>query len=198
MVSEILDPIATVLDALKARLEEAFPANRWHYSEQNEAMSQDEFGQLIQRLPHIGLAWASWRSDNKGNNRLQGPLGFKVWIVVKNPDLTRRLRGDPHGPGLYPSAVRAAQLLQGLRIDGLGPVSLTSVAPAYAQGFSIAHLAVVAIEGTVNVHLGDVMGAVDALPDFTGLSVDWELARKEGNATDHPDAEDEIALESAS
>lgn len=195
-MSEILDPVATLLDALKVQLQTAFPATNWHFSEQNEAMSPDEFGQLIQRVPHIGLAWASWQSDGKGGRRYQGPLRFKVWIVVKNTSLTGRLRGDPRGPGLYASAVRAAQLLQGFNIEGLGSVALTSIAPAFAQGFSNQHLAVAAIEGGVITQLGDVAGTADALPDFTGLSVDWELAREDGNATE-PDAEDEIALPGA-
>lgn len=192
-----LDPIATLLDAVKAQLETGFPATRWHYSEQNESMSPDEFSELIRSVPHIGLAWASWNSDGKGNRRHQGKLGFKVWIVVKNPKLKGRLRGDPKGPGLYPSVVVAAQLLQGLSVPGLGSIMLGTVAPAFAQGFDQKGLGVALIEGSVNATLDDVGALVDGLPPFTGLDVDWELARAEGNAT-KPDAEDEIALPGAS
>ena len=197
MVSAILDPIATLLDALEAQLETVFPKGRWHYSEQNEAMSPEEFGQLISRLPHIGIGWASWRSDSKGEKRFQGVLAFKIWIVVKHPQLKGRLRGDPRGPGLYASAVQAAQLLQGLTVPGIGSVKLTNVAPAFAQGFTSQNLALALIEGSVFAQIGDVTGAVDGLPAFKGLSVDWDLARAAGNAT-MPDAEDEIALEGAS
>lgn len=196
-MTTVLDPIAVLLDALKAQLETAFPATNWHYSEQNEAMSPEEFGQLIARVPHIALAWASWQSDGKGNRRHQGQLRFKVWIVVKNAKLEGRLRGDPRGPGLYASSVRAAQLLQGFTVPGIGSVQLTSVAPAFAQGFSSQHLAVAAIEGGVFTQIDDAAGLVDGLPAFTGLSVDWDLAREAGNAAS-PDAEDEIALPGAS
>lgn len=196
-MTAVLDPVAVLLDALKAQLETVFPATNWHYSEQNEAMSPEEFGQLISRVPHIALAWASWSSDGKGSRQYQGALSFKVWIVVKNPKLRGRLRGDARGPGLYASAVRAAQLLQGFVIKDLGAVKLTSLAPAFAQGFASQQLAVAAIEGGVFAQIDDAAGLAGALPAFTGLSVDWDLAREAANAA-APDAEDEIALPGAS
>lgn len=196
-MSAVADPVSHLLDNLRALLQEtAFPAGRWQYSEQNEMMSPSEFSALITRLPHIALAWTGWRSDGVGQRNYKGALNFRVWIVVKHPELKGRLRGDPRGPGLYASAIRAAQLLHGHMIRDIGTVALTSIAPAYAEGFANEHLALAVIEGGVMTTLGDAGGIVAGLPDFTGLAVDWELARQTGSAT-APDAEDEITLPGA-
>ena len=196
-MSTVTDPIGTLLDAIKAKLQTAFPATRWHYSEQNEGMSAAECMELTRRLPHIGLGWAGWQSDGKGNRRFQGNLKFKVWIVVKNTGLVGRLRGDPLGPGLYASSVLAAQLLQGVTVPGVGAINVASVSQAFSGTTEDANLGIATIEGSAFAQLDDVAGLVDGLPAFTGLDVDWDLARAEGNATD-PDAQDTIALPGAS
>jgi hypothetical protein len=192
-MSAVLDPISLSIDAVVTRLQGHFPEGRWHYSEQPDTMSPAQFKRMIARCPHIALGWGGFQGDAKGQRRFKGELGLRIWIVVKNPKTEDRLRGDARGPGLYPSATLATQLLQGLSIDGVGSLTVKSVAPAYAQGFVDDDISVAMIDCAIHAQLGDVAGAVDALPPFAGLRVDWELARAEGNA-DAPDAQDDIAL----
>jgi hypothetical protein len=189
----VLDPISLSIDAVKGRLETHFNGRLWHYSEQPETMSHLQFKTLVNKCPHIAIGWAGFQGDGKGQRLFKGDIGIRVWVVVRNPRQPDRFRGDALGPGLYPAAMLATQLLQGLSIDGIGSLQVKSVAPAYAQGFVDEDISVAMIDTSVLTTLGDVAGAVGDLPPFAGLRVDWELARAEGNA-DAPDAQDEIAL----
>lgn len=197
MSEPVLDPISAAIDAAKARLEPYFDPDNWHYSEQSDTMGPREFGALLNKTPHLAFAWAGWRSDGKGSLRHQGALALRLWIIVRNPKLPARFRGDRLGPGLYPAVLRAVQALQGAKLAGLGSARVTNVAPAFAQGFVDQDNAVALIEFEIVTHLGDLVGAVGEAADFIGLDVDWELARAEGVVT-APDAQDAITLQTPS
>ncbi|TVR05962.1 MAG: hypothetical protein EA385_16935 [Salinarimonadaceae bacterium] len=194
MSEPILDPISAAIDAAKARLEPYFSPEVWHYSERSEVMGPREFEDLLSKTPHLAFAWAGWRSDGKGTLRYQGALALRIWIVVRNPRMPERFRGDKLGPGLYPAVLRVVQALQGAKLADVGSARVTNVAPAFADGFVGKDNAVALVELEIPTHLGDLVGAVGDAPDFLGLQVDWELARAEGVAT-APDAQDEITLQ---
>lgn len=188
-----IDPVSAMIDATRAALQEHLPARRWHYSEQSDTMSEAQFRELINRCPHVAIAWAGWPAEARAGKRYAGRLALRIWIVVKHTHLTGRFRGDAAGPGLYPAMATAIAALHGLTLDGIGTLSVTSAAPAFAQGFLDNNIAVGLIELSTPVHMPDVLGAVEALPPFAGLDVDWDLARGAGHA-EAPDAQDEITL----
>lgn len=188
-----LDPISAMIDATRAALQEHLPPQRWHYTEQSDTMSEKQFNRLVGRCPHVAIAWAGWPGDQSAGKRFQGRLGLRIWIVVRHTHLEKRFRGDAAGPGLYPTMATAIAALHGLTLPEIGALKVTSAAPAFAQGFLDQDIAVGLIELSTPVHMPDVLGAVEALPPFAGLDVDWELARKEGHA-EAPDAQDEITL----
>lgn len=188
-----LDPISAMIDATRSVLEEHLEPRRWHYTEQSDTMSERQFRELINRCPHVAIAWAGWPPETRTGKRYAGRLALRIWIVVKHTHLNGRFRGDVAGPGLYPAMAMAIAALHGHTLEDIGALSVTSAAPAFAQGFLDNDLAVGLIELSAPVHMPDVLDAVAGLPPFAGLDVDWEIARKAGHA-EAPDAQDEITL----
>lgn len=182
-----LDPISTAFAAIETRLRTFFKADRWDFHTVADPMSIDEFKAIVRRTPCLGLGWRQISpSDQKVGRRFQGTLGLRLTIVVKNSSGPKaRFHGDAKGPGLFPSIAGAIALLNGFTVAGLGTLSITAGAQAYAEGYGDHDMAIATLDIGSTVSIGDVTGDLAAAPDFLTMLNKFE-PWPEGQVRDLP------------
>lgn len=163
-----VDPISAWFAAIEARLRTVFLAKRWDFHIVSDPMSIEEFKAIVRRTPCLGLGWRQINpSDQKVGRRFQGNLGLRLTIVVKNPNGPKvRFLGDPAGPGLFPSIAGAIAVLNGFTIAGLGTLSITAGAQAYAEGYGDHDMSIATLDIGSTVSIDDVTGDLAAAPEF--------------------------------
>lgn len=180
-----LDPFSASVVAIEQRLRLGFAADRWDFAVVPDPLSLDEFKGLVRRTPFLALGWRQLNPDKDVGRRFSGAMGLRLTIVVKNPQSRARFLGDRLGPGLFPSIAGALALLNGFTIRGVGTLSATACAQAYAEGYADADCAIATIDLTMQIALGDVLGLLAASDDFLSMLSDFE-PRPDGQAADEP------------
>jgi hypothetical protein len=165
----VLDPFSAAIVAVEERLRLGFATDRWDFSVVPDPLSSDEFKSLVRRTPLLALGWRQLNPEQNNGRRFLGPLGLRLTIVVKNPQIRARFLGDARGPGLFPSIAGALALLNGFTVPDLGTFFVTACAQAYAEGYTDMDCAIATIDLTMAVALGDVLGQLAASDEFLSM-----------------------------
>ncbi|ABS69713.1 hypothetical protein Xaut_4492 [Xanthobacter versatilis] len=171
-----LDPISEIHRAIEPLLRPYFERGIWVIEPVPFPMSLDEFKRLMRATPWIGIAWREFAVDTNAGRSLMGQHQLALTIVAKNAaGLDGRFFGDRLSPGLYPSLVTAAAVLHGKTLPDIGTLNVTRAGQSYAEGYGDLGAVVGLIELSVRTKFGDVLGAVEAAPDFARLVSSFEL-----------------------
>ena len=164
----IVDPIARTILGIRDRLRTRFD-KRWAMPIVPVPLSVGEFKRVASVTPFLAIGLLDM--DSSGARALGGPATMAVVAGVKNAsNHDARFLGDAAGPGLYPTLVLAAALLNGHTIEPVGTLSVAKLATAYTEGFTDEAVATGIITITSTLSFRDAIADPTAPPDFAGLS----------------------------
>ena len=123
--------------AIEARLRLGFPESHFQFDLMPYALTLEEFGRTVKRIPFLGLGFSGIAPD-RGNGRFfQGKAKWTLILVTRNAQsAAARFLGDGLGAGLFEMIDAAAGLLQGADIADIGPATITAIDATVADGWT--------------------------------------------------------------
>lgn len=186
-------PLPQLTRAIHARLELAFPSDRFIHGYLPANATPQLFAELVRRIPFVGLSWGGFTPDEEAGRRLKGVASWTVALIDEHPTVEGRLFGDAQGPGQLSMLTVGAMALHGHTLfapppvgsattlgAALGSASVTAAPNLYAEGWTRINAAISGLTVTVGCEL---VPAVD-LDDFLRLGAAWRFA---GDADVAPD-----------
>lgn len=165
-----MDPFTATTQAIETRLRTVFSVAKWFFELVPHPLTTEEFRSVTGNTPLLALAWMGLSPTGSPGRRFQGRCDLRLTIIVKNQNRrSQRFLGDARGPGLFPAMAGATAVLHGYTKADLGTFFVTGIAQTYAEGFNDLSMAIATIDLTIDLALGDYLGAAAQEPDFLRL-----------------------------
>lgn len=165
-------PLFEMQAAIEARLQLAFPLNRFQHEILPAAVTPAMWSELARRTPMITLGFLGMKADAASGRQFKARAEWRVVPVIRNPAGARaRLLGDRNGPGQLGISQVAVAALHGMTIPNVGIVEVTDVANLWAEGYADEHAALSGITLSVLCGVAPALATTD--PDFLRLGVTW-------------------------
>lgn len=117
--------IAAVESAILAQAETTLGATVKVKESLGGSWTLDMLRKAIQNAPGVYVAFLSGRGNPNRDGYLDG--NFVVYVVAKGPVEPLRRQGTPRVIGAYEIVERLVPVLSGLKVDGVGSISVTNV-----------------------------------------------------------------------
>lgn len=171
-------PLAKAGEAIRARLELAFPPAKFEHHWMPARLDREVWEQLTRRTPMIAVGFNGFRKPETISS-LNVISEWSVYVTTKNPSGQRNvLFGDKLAPGQLDLAGIGAAILHGFTIPAIGTIQVQSVANAMVEDYKEAGLSITAIELAVPVDLSlaKVLRGAGLRPEtLTGEAIQWSF-----------------------
>lgn len=184
-------PLERIARAMRARLELAFPQERFVHHYLPDRISLAWWQRIMKKTPVVGIGWAKFSPHARAPGKLfTGEVMFPVYLVISNPrGIEERYFGDRMAPGLLKMVRAAIAVLHGAPVPGVGTLQVADCSNAHAENYDEEGMALAMIDVTCTAGLS-VSGALDVPPAPTLQEVDitWSFAGDAAGALTDTDA----------
>lgn len=193
-------PLNIIARALQARLQAAFPLSLFQHDFVPAKLDAKAWAKLTTRTPFIGLGWVEVAPVRDVGRLFTGESIWSVFLVAKNNySIGARYFGDAQGqqdaPGLFAMTQVAIAVLHGMKIQGVGSVSVTRASNIYGEGWDESMASCL-----IDLSVSTTIATIDAVTPpgdlglFETLNTVWNLASPVGNAGGVDELNDVIAV----
>lgn len=121
-------PIHAATAGIEARLQAAFPTNRFQHELLPAPLTPKLMNDLAsRRTPFVGLAFLGFKPAPATSRLMSVKLRYGVYLVASHPQSRGRLLGDRQGPGLAQMIHAAVCTLHGHTVAGAGQEAVGSI-----------------------------------------------------------------------
>ena len=168
-------PLATIGRALRDRLTQVFPENKFTFGWMPARVDADVWSRLTRRTPFIGIGFNRFYRVQTTNS-LNVVTEWSLYLATKNESGQEALLfGDKLAPGLFSLLQVAASAIHGFTIPGQGSVQVMESTHAFVEGIKDDSLGVGTVELTVGADATVAQVIEIAAGDLSSQVIQWQF-----------------------